>query len=208
MADPVKIAQVISIDEHRLRARSTDALIVPKGRLTDTELVELEAVAVAPLPALPPCEDGHFAKCLRTMAAVLPRQNPDDTGAELFVAAYQRKLGHMPKAQISFIADKALDRCEWFPTIKECLEIAAGWERNDEALRIRGAARAAVLSEKQQRMEEVMARLEAGEMTQAELSGLPEKWQRIADARGLVLWSEDGFLIRPPRPLEGEGHGG
>lgn len=204
MAEVIRISDALRIDETALLERLT-ANLASSRRMTDVELVEAEKLAVAPLPTLQPCDEKHFGQCLRIMSATLPRQHSDEVTGELFVAAYRRKLGHMPKDQINYLTDKALERCKWLPTIFECLEIAAGWERNDEALRIRGAARAAVLGEKQQRMEEAMARLEAGETTQAELSALPEKWQRIADARGLVLWSEDGFLIRPPRPVESQG---
>lgn len=130
------------------------------------------------------------------MIATLPRQNADDVSGELFVAAYRRKLGHMPAEQISFITDCALEECRWFPTISQCMEIAARWERNDEFTRRRANARTSVRYELQSRMEAAMKALERFEMTQEQFDDLPYQWARIADARGLVRWTSDGLKIR------------
>ena len=72
-----------------------------------------------------------MSKILRTMLAVLPRRGSDDVSGELFVSAYQHKLGHLPNDAVSYIADKALETCKWFPTIAECLELLDGWRRVD-----------------------------------------------------------------------------
>jgi hypothetical protein len=65
------------------------------------------------------------------MVAVLPRQAVDDLGGELFVEAYRRQLGEYPTDAISYLADEAMRRCKWFPTIAECHEIISGWRRWD-----------------------------------------------------------------------------
>ena len=81
------------------------------SRLDNSTLAVVRAIADTPLPALPPCDDRHFAKCLRVMLAVLPRQNTDAIGGELFVEAYRRQLGHHCDDAIAFLADQATKRC-------------------------------------------------------------------------------------------------
>lgn len=172
-------------------------------RLNDTQLAELERVAAIPLPALPPCDERHFTQCLRVMTAALPRQGSDDLSGELFIAAYKRKLGHMPKDQINYITDQALERCKWFPTIAECMSIGAEWERNDEAVRNQANAIAAIGREKQQRMEEAMQAMRDGTISQSEIDALPPRWQSIGETRGYLRRGDDGgYALRPPLIVE------
>lgn len=122
-------------DETELQKRWTECLglgTLP-ARLDDQMLATLSEVANSPCPPAEPCDDRHLGQCLRMMLAVLPRRNADDLSGELFVAAYQRMLGHLPKDQISFVTETAMASCKWFPTIADCLEMAEGWTRKDEA---------------------------------------------------------------------------
>ena len=68
------------------------------------------------------------------MLAVLPKRSADEVSGELFVAAYHRKLADRSNDAISFLADKAMERCQWFPTIAECLEILGDFRRSDDAI--------------------------------------------------------------------------
>lgn len=117
-------------------------------------LDRVTAIAEASLPALPPCDDRHFAKCLRIMLAVLPKQNTDEIGGELFVEAYRRQLGHLPNDAISHLADQATRECRWFPTIAECLELVRSWRRSDQAAQRLMQARSLVSREKSARYTE------------------------------------------------------
>ena len=109
------------------------------------------AVARAPLPDLVPAETAHFNQCMRTLLAVLPKRGTDEISGKLFVAAYQKKLGTYPGDAIGFLADKAMERCRWFPTIAECLEILSKWHRDDEHVRRKIAAREIVDREERAR---------------------------------------------------------
>lgn len=152
---------------------------------------------MAPLPVLPACDNRHFDQCLRILTASLPRKGADDLAGDLMLAAYRRKLGHMPAGQISYLTDQALERCKWFPTIAECIQIAAGWERDDEAYHRRNRAAAAVRHEKQNRMEETMAAIRSGAMSDDEINALPERWISIAETRGLLMMREGKYVVRP-----------
>lgn len=130
----------------KLSTGDLDLTLLP-SRLDDQLLAQVREIVEAPLPTLPTCDDRTFSQALRMMLAALPRRNADDVSGELFVAAYQRQLGHLNRSQVEFLMDKALQRCRWFPTIAECLEIVGEWRRSDEPLRRKQQAEAMVRKE-------------------------------------------------------------
>lgn len=131
------------------------------------------------------------------MAAALPRRAADDVSAELISAAYQRKLGHLSKGAISFLVDQALDRCHWFPTIAECLEIVAAWERDDRDYLTIMNARSRLRHHQQEEMESAMRRLRDEQTSPDEIALLPDQWHRIAEARGYLRWDNGRYVQRP-----------
>lgn len=133
--NPLKLATVTELPQ----PSTVDLTNLPE-RLNDAQLAAVEAMARQPLPELPPCPENHLAQCLRVMLAVLPKQNTDELGGELFVRAYIRHLSSWPKDAISHLADRATGECKWFPTIVECREILDRWTRNDEAVQRRNLA--------------------------------------------------------------------
>lgn len=152
----------------------------------------IQAVAEAPLPCLPPCDEVHFAKCLRAMQAVLPRQQADDVGGELLFRTYRRQLGHYPAAALSYLTEQATARFQWFPTIAQCLDILKLWRRADKAAGDQMLARAAVRNELQARMEDAFRAMKDASITLFEIEALPESWRRIGVERGLLRRNEDG----------------
>lgn len=139
-----------------LPAHSTDDLdltALPE-RLDDTTLERVKAIARSPLPPEAASTERHFNQCLRVMLAVLPKRGADELTGELFVAAYQRKLSQYSDAAISFLADKAMERCQWFPTIHECLEILTDYRRHDDAVRRRHEASQVAAKEGEYRRKE------------------------------------------------------
>jgi hypothetical protein len=109
------------------------------------------------------------------MLAVLPRQAANELSGELFVAAYAKKLGHLSKDAVSFVADKAMERCRWFPTIVECLEIAGEWTRDDEHTRRKAQAARLALTERNARNRDCNrgSAWNAPKITQAEIDKMP-----------------------------------
>lgn len=160
-------------------------------RLTDSQLAAAEVVAAAPLPALVQADGQFFAKCLRMLDA-LPRQKTDTLGGELRVRAYEIAIGHRPKEAIEFLVTEALRNCKFFPSTSECNEILSRWERNDDALRAKRQAETAVRREKEARFDELMGRLAAGEVDQAEIDAMPVRWREIAETRSLLRREADG----------------
>lgn len=188
--------------ETALPVPSTDDLdltTLPE-RLDDAMLARVKAIAEAPLPTLPPCDDRRFNQCLRVLLAVLPKRTSDELSGELFVAAYQRQLGHMPAAQISFLADKATERCRWFPTIAECLEIASEWRRWDDDTKRKAEAGRLLRAEERARWsdERQWHREHQGlySISQEDVDEMSEPMIRIGLKCGALERGEDG-KVRP-----------
>lgn len=144
-----------------------------------------------------PCPDDHFLKSMRAMS-MLPRRADDDLTGELRVAMYQRKLGKMPAAAISFLVSEALGRCEWFPSIAECLRIIEGWPGVGVGERRREKAAWLVQRELNARLDEIVARLAKRDMTQDEIDALPEAAKLVgAEKCYLWAWPDGRFTVRP-----------
>jgi hypothetical protein len=168
-------------------------------RLDDTTLAAVEMIARSPLPRLPACDERHFAQCLRMMLAVLPRQQTDDVGGELFVECYRRQLAEWPNEAISYLAAQATGQCRWFPTISECREILQGWRRSDEATARRNQAAALAAKERNQRFAEsrppppVLQNL-----TQEEVDMMNPTMVRIGLRCGALVQNPDGSVSPAP----------
>lgn len=106
------------------------------------------------------------------MQACLPRKASDELGAELMVAAYQKKLGHFSQCEITAMTDAALEG-QWFPTIAECLKLIDEWVRNDEHTASRRKANELIAAEKQARLKQPVD-LPAPDLTQETVDALPE----------------------------------
>ncbi len=148
------------------------------------------------MPAPEPCTERHFNQCLRILLAALPKRNSDEVSGELLISAYQRKLGSFCRDQISYLSDKALERCEWFPTIAECLAIIGEWKRNDEALRLQERAKGVVLWDRQRRFDDVMCQLADGSYSQDQIDAMPDSWKVVGETRG-YLWANDDGTYSP-----------
>lgn len=169
------------------------------ARTEPMTLAQAKQIASAPLPVLVACSDQHFDKCFRVLLAALPKRNSDDVSGELLIRAYIGKLGGYSDEQISFLCDRVLERCEWFPSIAECLKILAEWKRDDDALRLQERAKSWVFWDLQARFDEAMQALASGDYTQEQINALPTQWKRVAETRGHLWLNDDGsYSARKP----------
>lgn len=169
------------------------------ARLDDATLARVESIANSPLPALPSCDNYHLGQSLRMMIAVLPRKQADELSGELFVAAYERQLGHYPEPAISFLCDEAIRTCRWFPTVAECLEILAQWHRNDAAVQRKRQAAAMAGRERMRRDEERRApKGSPFHITQAEVDKMTPNLVKIGLACGALVEDADGNVKPAP----------
>lgn len=157
----------------------------------------VEEISRSPLPRLPACDERHFAMCLRMMLAVLPRQQTDEVGGELFVEAYRRHLAEWPDEAISFLASEATGHCKWFPTIAECREILARWHRSDEAARRREHAKHLATRERNLRWNDEAASRAAQpspQLTEEELQFIPSPLRKLGLSAGWLTEETDGTI--------------
>lgn len=173
-------------------------------RLDDQALAKAEALANSPLPALPPCDDGKFNQFMRTLATLARRASDDDKG-ELLVAIYRRMLGHYPRDALAFMVETAIVECDWFPSVKQCLEILSRWKRNDGDVQSRSRAAVIVREEHRARFDEIMGALERREIDDNELGTLSIRMLKIAAERGYVRLNDDGFYRVRPLPVPTDG---
>lgn len=184
----------------RLSTGDLDLDSLPE-RLDDFTLAEVEKIAAAPLPALPTCDERTFGQILRMMLAALPRRQADDISGELFVAAYERQLGHMSRPQAEHMMDKALRTCRWFPTIAECLELAGDWRRRDDATARKGKAQALASGEYRERHRDKTSWVLDGRqeaMSQEGIDAMPEELKRIGIKCGALIYDGAGKVVANP----------
>lgn len=146
---------------------------------------------------LEPANEEHFAKVMRSLS-MLKRRGDDNLTAKLRDALYWAKLRHLPRAVIAFIADKGLERWEWFPTIKECLDLAAEWSPPmDTDAQVRLLADGRIKREERLRYDDAMLALRLRQLDAKAISALPEQWRQHAETAGyLWRWPDGTFTVR------------
>ena len=184
----------------RLSTGDLDLENLPE-RLDDTMMAAVQKVAYSELPALPTCDSKTFGQVLRMMLAALPRRQADDISGELFVAAYERQLGHISRPQAEYLLDKALRTCRWFPTIAECHELLGGWRRSDEHTRRQVKAQNMMAAEERARANDRYDWSEKSSMimSQKQVDDMPEALHRIGLKCGALYIDETTGKVRPVR---------
>lgn len=128
--------------------QTLDAL--PK-RLDDDQFAMVEAVSRQKLPALPLADDEHIAYCLKALDANLPRKQTDEDTGALRARTFRKKLEGQPKAAINWALNHIIENHQWYPTVKELLDVLKRWRRQDEPALIRSKAYCLYLREKEAR---------------------------------------------------------
>lgn len=161
----------------------------------------MEAIAGAPPPSIPCCDDDHFEKSMRALA-ILPGRAEDDVRGELRFAIYRKLLGKYSKAAFSHLVETALSTLDWFPTPKQCLEILSDWREHDlvEHKHRTTMAASAVRQEKQARLADIMGALDRLALDQAAIDALPQQVREIGAERGFLRLHDDGVYRARPVP--------
>lgn len=159
------------------------------ARLDDRQLAAVEHIAGLAVPELPAASEDAILRCMRTLT-LLPARQEDDLSGELRLALYRRHFGSYPEAAWSFLVEHATLECRFFPTPAECKAILERWSRQDGPWRAKQFATTRAARERQERFDDLMARFRDGQVSQAEVDELPERWKRIAAVRGYLR--EDG----------------
>lgn len=116
-------------------------------------------------------------------------------------AVYSRHLAGHSEPALNFLAREATATCRFFPTPSECIEIIGRWERRDEATQAKAMAATRARQERQQRLDDLRSRIDAGEATPAEVAAQPGRIRAILETEGRMRWNEDEtFALRSMRP--------
>lgn len=171
---------------------------LPK-RLSDGLMAHLEMIVSCPLPPDVSCDDGHFAQVMRSLS-ILPRRADDEISGKLRTGLYERMLGGFSDEGLSYMCERVLATCTFFPSIAECLKILEKWDNRALAKQAQEKAKNALRHERQFRMEETMLSLMKGELDGDAIAALPEGIRDIALTRALIWADPDGTFRPRPDP--------
>jgi len=162
----------------------------------------MKELATCHLQAPAACPDGRFVEMMVVLQSTLPSRNQNDVAQAVLLATYRKVLGHFPERVIRYLEKAAVVRFEWFPTVKQLLDLIAEVDTTDPLVRKRDAIGRLVRNELQARLDDALARLEKGEGEQDWIDALPEQWKDIAETRSLLWRHEDGSFTRRREPGE------
>lgn len=172
-------------------------------RLDDAQLALCDRIAGAPAPRFEPASGKHFAQCLKVLSRALPRRKADEEDGELWIRAYERMLGHMPAEQLSFISAKCLERFDWFPTVKQMLDIGKDWRGGEQAENLPALAAAKSDRERFNRLQEIRHRLKNEVVEQDWIERLSPGQRRVLETESLLLIDpETGGMVQHPYVLK------
>lgn len=167
--------------------------------LTDEQFNQVKAIAKAPLPSLPRVGDEGFGKAMKLLETSLKRRKDDAEGdGELKFRAYRKCLAHLSHPQLWWAVEQAMVRMTFFPTIKELLDIAEGWERRDEATEAHRLAKLLANREVNRRLKE-QSRKPAPPLTQEMIDKMDPEMRSLGLKLGHLI-ERDGKVIANPEP--------
>lgn len=172
-------------------------------RLDDQQLALCDRIAASPVPPFEPASDEHFAKCLKVLSRSLPRRKADEQDGDLWLKTYRRMLNNLPAEQLNFIAAECMRRLDWFPTVKQMLDIGKEWRGVEQAERIPAIAASRSERERFARLQEIRRRLKDEVVEQAWIDALLPGQRVTLETEGLLrLDTETGGYSQPPAQIE------
>lgn len=136
----------------------------------------------------------EVARHLDFLAATLPSKGATMDAAKKRLAVYVRFLGEYSNEALAFMASRACETLDWFPTPRQCLDILRAY-RPSESDRERALGFCRHFAQRQ--MEAFLARLRNGEADQADIDSQPRQWRMVAVEQGYLRWLADEDLFVP-----------
>lgn len=164
--------------------------------LTDEQFAQVKAIAKAPLPSPPRIGDKAFEQALMMMATSLARRTTDAELGEVQIRVYRRCLAHLSAPQMWWTVEEALKRMKFFPTIKELLDIAEGWERRDDATEAQRLARLLANRENNRRLV-AQSRKPVPPLTQEMIDAMAPELRSMGLKLGHLI-ERDGKVVAAP----------
>jgi hypothetical protein len=160
----------------------------------------VKAIAKAPLPYPKPVTDENFGKAITTLENNLKRRRDEVTSkedAEMRMRVYRKCLGHFSHPQLWWTVEQAIARMTFFPTVKELLDIAEGWERRDEATEAQRLAKLLTNREVNRRLKEQSRKAPAPPLTQEVVDAMAPELRSMGLKLGYLI-EQDGKVIPAP----------
>lgn len=165
--------------------------------LTDEQFEQVKAIAKADVPPLPAIGPKAMTEALTMLDSSLPRRSTDTASGELRLRAYRQCLSHLRAEQMWWTVQQAIKSCRFFPTVKELLDIAEGWERRDEATEAHRLAKLLVNREVNRRLREQSRKPPPPPLTQEAVDAMPQELRSMGLKLGHLI-EVDGKVIPAP----------
>lgn len=166
--------------------------------LTDDQFAQAKAIAKATLPSPPRASEDNFVQAMKLLETSLKRRKEDAEGdGELKFRSYRKCLSHLSHPQLWWTVEQAMRRMTFFPTIKELLDIAEGWERRDEATEAQRLAKLLVNREVNRRLNQQSRKAPSPPLTQESVDAMPDELKRLGLKLGYLI-EQDGKVIPAP----------
>lgn len=144
----------------------------------------------------------QFAKIFKYLADALPSRATDEESGRTKLTVYASILGHFSNDALAFMARRACETLDWFPTPKQCLEILRDYPAPQPP---RATAERYCFEYRQAQMEGFLSALRDGTATTDMLGDKPDQWLRIANERGYLRKLPDGSYIIRQKQIESNG---
>ena len=166
--------------------------------LSDNDFAQVKAIAKAPVPSLKGVGDDGFGKAMKLLETSLKRRKEDaETDGELKFRAYRKCLAHLSYPQLWWSVEQAMVRLTFFPTIKELLDIAEGWERRDEATEAHRLAKLLANRENNRRLVAQSRKAPAPPLTQESVDAMSPELRNLGLKLGYLI-EVDGKIVPTP----------
>lgn len=158
----------------------------------------LRELVTAPLPSPQRADEEVFAQCMKSLDILPRRTGGSEERGKLFFQWYRGKLSGFSDDALRYLASKALDRCHFFPTIAECLEILRAWPNAEIAIQRRDRATHLIQREMNTRLDEDLELMRRRLLSDEQVNRLAPHIQ-LAGWTKAYLWKfTDGtFAVRP-----------
>jgi hypothetical protein len=167
--------------------------------LNDEQFEQVKAIARAPLPSPARIGDKAFEQAVLMMAASLARRTTDVEVGEVQIRVYRRCLAHLSAPQMWWTVEEAIKRLKFFPTVKELLDIAEGWERRDDATEAHRLARLLANRENNRRLVAQKRKAPAPALTEEAIAAMTPELRSMGLRLGHLI-EVDGKVIANPEP--------
>jgi len=148
-----------------------------------------------------PASPLQITKHLTYLATTLPSKTQDDTSGKMRFAVYSSILAEYSNEALAYMARRACEELDWFPSPRWCLETAGKYRPP-----VSEKEQALALCHRffQGKFEDFIFALTHGTADQDMVDSTPLQWRKIAMERGYLRWIQEReqYVIRRPVLVE------